>query len=59
MIDDSANLNGGKEMSGLRRYGTAGPVSRDQLLIIGTNGDKGKVYFPNSADHEQDWQPPG
>ena len=42
-------------MSRLTRDGTAEPVSRDQILrhVRG----QGKIYFPCSADHEQDWQP--
>ena len=42
-------------MSRLTRDGTAGPVSRDQILrhVRG----QGNIRFPCSADHEQDWQP--
>ena len=42
-------------MSRLTRDGTAEPVSRDQILrhVRG----QGNIYFPCSADHEQDWQP--
>ena len=42
-------------MSRLTRDGTAEPVSRDQILrhVRG----QGKIHFPCSADHEQDWQP--
>ena len=43
-------------MSRLTRDETAEPVSRDQILI--SERGQGKVYFPCSADHdEQDWQP--
>ena len=42
-------------MSRLTRDGAAEPVSRDQILrrVRG----QGNIYFPCSADHEQDWQP--
>ena len=42
-------------MSRLTRAGTAKPVSRDRILrhVRG----QGNIYFPCSADHEQDWQP--
>ena len=43
------------EMSRLPRDGTAEPVSRDQVLR--RERGKGNIYFPCSADHEQDWQP--
>ena len=39
----------------LTRDGTAEPVSRDQILR--RERGQGKMYFPCSADHEQDWQP--
>ena len=42
-------------MSKLTRDGTAEPVSRDQILRHARG--QGNVYFPCSADHEQDWQP--
>ena len=42
-------------MSRLTRDGTAEPVSRDQILRHARG--QGKVHFPCSADHEQDWQP--
>ena len=42
-------------MSGLTRDGTAELVSRDQILRHAR--EQGNVYFPCSADHEQDWQP--
>ena len=42
-------------MSRLTRVGTAKPVSRDQILR--REQIKGNIYFPCSADHEQDWQP--
>ena len=42
-------------MSRLARDGTAEPVSRDQILRHARG--HGNVYFPCSADHEQDWQP--
>ena len=43
------------EMSRLTRDGTAEPVSRDQILRHARG--QGNIYFPCSADHEQDWQP--
>ena len=43
------------EMSRLTRGGTAEPVSRDQ--IFRHERGQGKIHFPCSADHEQDWQP--
>ena len=43
------------EMSRLTRDGTAGPVSRDQILRHARG--QGNINFPFSADHEQDWQP--
>ena len=42
-------------MSRLTRYGTAEPVSRDQILR--RERGQGNINFPCSADHEQDWQP--
>ena len=42
-------------MSRLTRDGTAEPVSRDKILRRKRGQEK--VYFPCSADHEQDWQP--
>ena len=42
-------------MSRLTRDGTAEPVSRDQILRHARG--QGNIYFPCSADHEQDWQP--
>ena len=42
-------------MSRLTRDGTAEPVSRDQILRHARG--QGKIHFPCSADHEQDWQP--
>ena len=39
----------------LTRDGTAEPVSRDQILRHVRA--QGNIYFPCSADHEQDWQP--
>ena len=44
-------------MSRLTRDGTAEPVSRDQILRHARG--QGDIYFPCSADHEQDWQPWG
>ena len=38
------------------RGGTAEPVSREDYIIRRERGN-GNVYFPCSADHEQDWQP--
>ena len=43
------------EMSRLTRDRTAEPVSRDQILRHARG--QGNIYFPCSADHEQDWQP--
>ena len=43
------------KMSRLTRNGTAGPVSRDQILR--REEGQGNIHFPCSADHEQDWQP--
>ena len=42
-------------MSRPTRDGTAEPFSRDQILrhVRG----QGDIHFPQSADHEQDWQP--
>ena len=42
-------------MKRLAQDGTADPVSRDQILrrVRG----QGNIYFPCSADHEQDWRP--
>ena len=42
-------------MNGLTRDGTAEPVSRGQILR--RERGQGNIYFPCSADHEQDWQP--
>ena len=42
-------------MNRLTRDGTAEPVSQDQILRHARG--QGNVYFPSSADHEQDWQP--
>ena len=42
-------------MSRLTRDGTAEPVSRDKILR--RKPGQGNMYFPYSADHEQDWQP--
>ena len=38
-----------------RDYGTAEPVSRDQILR--RERGQGNINFPCSTDHEQDWQP--
>ena len=44
-------------MSKLTRDGTAVPVSRC-IIILGANApDRGKYYFPYSADHVQDCSP--
>ena len=43
------------ETSRLTRDGTAELVSRDQILRHARG--QGNIYFPCSADHEQDWQP--
>ena len=42
-------------MGGLTRSGTVEPVSGDQIL----KRERGQrnMYFPCSADREQDWQP--
>ena len=43
-------------MSRLTRDGAAAEtVSRDQILRH--ERGQGKIHFPCSADHEQDWQP--
>ena len=42
-------------MRRLTRDGTAGSVSRDQILR--RERGKGNIHFPFSADHEHDWQP--
>ena len=42
-------------MDRLTRDGTAEPISRDQILRRERGRGK-NVYFPCSADHEQDWQ---
>ena len=42
-------------MSRLTRNGTAGPVSRDQILRREQRG-RGNFHFPCSADHVQDGQ---
>ena len=42
-------------VSGLTWDGTAEPVSRDQILR--RERRQGNIYFPCSADQEQDWQP--
>ena len=42
-------------MRRLTRDGTAKPFSRDQTLR--RERGQGKIHFPCSADHEQDWQP--
>ena len=41
------------EMSRLTRDGAAEPVSRDQILRH--ERGQGNIYFPCSADHEQDY----
>ena len=43
------------DLSRLTRDGTAGPVSRDQILRHARG--RGNINFPCAADHEQDWQP--
>ena len=42
-------------MGRLTRGGIAEPVSRDQILRH--ERGQGNIYFPCSADHEQDWRP--
>ena len=42
-------------MSRLTRDGTAERVSRDQIFRCERGQEK--MYFPFSADHEQNWQP--
>ena len=42
-------------MSRLTRDGTTEPISRDQILRHARG--QGKINFPCSADHEQNWQP--
>ena len=44
-------------MGRLTRDETAKPVSRDQILRRERGQGQGNIYFPCSADHEQDWQP--
>ena len=43
------------EQADAGRDGTAGPVSRDQILR--RERGQGNIYFPCSADPAQDWQP--
>ena len=43
------------EISRLTRDGIAQPVLRDQILR--RERGQGNIYFPCSADHDQDWQP--
>ena len=43
------------EMSKLARDGTAEAISRGQILE--RERGQGNMYFPCSAEHEQDWQP--
>ena len=50
----STIFNLSMEMSRLTRDGTAGPVSRDQILRC--ERGHGNIHFLCSADHEQDWQ---
>ena len=42
-------------MSKLTRDGTVEPVLRDRILR--RKRGQGKIHFPCSANHEQDWQP--
>ena len=44
-----------RSISRLTRDGTAEPVSRGQILR--RKRLQGKMHFPCSADHKQDWQP--
>ena len=55
MNDKGYSISLSLEMSKLTRDGTAEPVSRDQILRHAR--EQGKIHFPCSADHEQDWQP--
>ena len=43
------------KLSRLTRDGTAESLSREQILR--RERGQGHIYFPCSADHEQDWQP--
>ena len=43
------------EYGRLTRDRTAEPISQDQILR--RERGQGNIYFPCSADHEQDWQP--
>ena len=46
------------EMNRLTRDGTAEPVPRNKILRRELNGNRVTlIFFPCSADHEQDWQP--
>ena len=44
-------------MSKLTRDGTAVPVSRCIIILGAKAPDRGKYYFPYSADHVQDCSP--
>ena len=55
LTTNSSQLSLSTEMSRLTRYGTAEPVSRDQILR--RESGQGNIYFPCSVDHEHDWQP--
>ena len=43
-------------MSRLTR-GTGRPNPSRETKFSGANGDREKLYFPCSTDHEQGWQP--
>ena len=53
-VDNSSQLSLNTEMSRLTRDGTAGPVSRDQILR--RERGQGNIHFPFLADHGQDWK---
>ena len=55
ICDHTYRISLSMEMSRLTRDRTAKPVSRDQILR--REPGQGKMMFPCSADHKQDWQP--
>ena len=54
-VSTGSSIGVENERADAGRDGTAEPVSRDQ--IFRREGDRGKIHFPCSADHELDWQP--
>ena len=50
---DNIRFSLSMEKNRLRRDGTVEPVSRDRFLRHELG--QGKIHFPCSADHEQDW----